>query len=279
MTTASVALHVDTDTEHGGRWTSLMGGGRQWLWHRTEPRRALARPGSAFVDAGGVEECIPTVRGTPDHGDAWSRPWRQIGNTAVVECQDFTLARRIREHRGAIICEYRLSARPGYRFIWAAHALLELSDSATLEAPTGTPTRIFPESAPHIRRNWPAGTPWLEGPWPAPEGFRLDCLGPDDGTAVGAVLRLGIHGSSAVRVVDSRDSLRMLLEVDSQPIAVALWRNLSGYPATSPYRSVGIEPMLGSTFCLAEAESSDAAVVPTTGEMSWRLTVTAEQTT
>src|SRR5581483_10582739 len=51
-----------TDLEHGGRWTSLRLGGREWLWQRADPARAGVAPGDAFVDAGGLEECVPTVR-------------------------------------------------------------------------------------------------------------------------------------------------------------------------------------------------------------------------
>src|SRR4051812_19226613 len=109
------------DPAHGGRWTSLSAAGREWLWHRPAvnaagpasaparsasaavgpasapagpaptsasepgPARSSVRPGAAFVDAGGVEECIPTIRGVPDHGDAWSRPWAMLSpETAVV---------------------------------------------------------------------------------------------------------------------------------------------------------------------------------------------------
>jgi hypothetical protein len=70
---------VAVDSVHGGRWTSLRAAGREWLWHRPDPARAGVRPGDPFVDAGGVEECIPTVRGRPDHGDVWSRPWTATG--------------------------------------------------------------------------------------------------------------------------------------------------------------------------------------------------------
>jgi hypothetical protein len=40
-----------------------------------------------------------------------------------------------------------------------------------------------------------------------------------------------------------------------------------------PYRSIGIEPMVGRVFNLANAGPGDAAVVPPSGVCSWRLTV------
>ena len=49
------------------------------------------------------------------------------------------------------------------------------------------------------------------------------------------------------------------------------------WPSTAedPYRSIGVEPMLGAVFDLAEAGPGDAAVVPESGEIRWELVVTA----
>ncbi|MER7186116.1 hypothetical protein ABT404_42785, partial [Streptomyces hyaluromycini] len=52
----TVPLEAVTDLAHGGRWTSLRHGGREWLWRRDSPERHGVTPGDAFVDAGGLEE-------------------------------------------------------------------------------------------------------------------------------------------------------------------------------------------------------------------------------
>jgi hypothetical protein len=265
-------VSVRTDPAHGGRWTSLRAGGREWLWHRTDPAREAVRPGDAFVDAGGLEECAPTVRGTPDHGDAWSRPWRRVGDAEAVHTPEFTLLRRLQQTPTRLRADYRLAAAPGYRFLWAAHALLDLSGGARLQAPHGTPTRLFSEAAPLLDRPWPAGARHLTGPWPEPCGLRLDHLGPDDGTAVGAILT----DCRSVTVADGSDALTFTLYTDpGVPVSLALWRNLRGFPADSPYRSIGVEPMLGAVFDLAEAGPDDAATVPASGELHWRLDIRA----
>ncbi|WP_112672581.1 hypothetical protein [Micromonospora saelicesensis] len=270
-----VALRVAYDAAHGGRWTSLRGGGREWLWRGPEPGRHEVRPDDAFVDAGGLEECLPTVRGEPDHGEVWSRPWRDGGpGTAVIERPTFTLTRRIIDSGGVVVADYRLAADPGYRFVWAAHALLDLSPAARLDAPAGTPTRLHPEAAALLPPgSWPTGDPWLTGSWPAPSGLPLDTFGPDDETALGAVLL----DCARVQVIDGADRLTLELECSGQPRSTALWRNLGGWPANGPYRSVGVEPMLGAAFDLADAGPSDAAVVPPTGEVTWRLTISAHR--
>ncbi|GAA2614980.1 hypothetical protein GCM10010399_52370 [Dactylosporangium fulvum] len=258
----TVPLTARHDAALGGRWTSLSGGGREWLWHRSSDARAAVRPGDPFVDAGGLEECLPTVRGTPDHGDVWSRPWHATGaGTLAVETPDFVLTRRIGHRAGAVIADYTLAAAPGHRFVWAAHALLDLSPAARLDAPAGTRTRLYPDPGPPV-----------EGPWPAPAGAPIDRLGPDDGTAVGGVL----FDCPRTTVVDGADRLTLLLECDGQPRSTALWRNLRGWPAHGPYRSIGVEPMLGEGFDVAE--DVPAAVVPPAGAVHWRLTITAHRT-
>lgn len=254
-----VTLTVEVDLVHGGRWTSLRAGSREWLWRPRwqQAARAKVRPGDSFVDAGGLEECLPTVRGRPDHGQVWSRPWRAPG---AVTGRDFALRRTVEVEDGAVVARYALSAAPGYRFVWAAHALLEVSPSARVVAPPGTPTRVFPLEA----------GDWVAGPWPAPAGTPLDVCGPDDGTAVGAILT---H-CPQVTVADG-ESLTFSLAAQEQPVSVALWRNLRGWPAERPYRSIGVEPMLGRVFDAARAGEGDAAVVPASGVLEWRLTVTA----
>jgi hypothetical protein len=246
--TRAVPLYVEVDHALGGRWTSLRTAHREWLWHRSDPARSTVTPGIPFVDAGGLEECVPTVRGTPDHGDAWSRPWHETG----VDCPDFALRRSIETRDGVVVADYELTAEPGYRFVWAAHALLDVSPAGRLIAPVGTPVLIT-DPAP-VSREWPAG---------------LDLLGPDDGTAVGAVVE---HGQ--IRVVDGDHQLDLRVECVDQPVSIALWRNLRGWPEDDPYRSVGVEPMLGRTFDRDDT-TRPVAVVPASGTVRWRLTLTA----
>ncbi|SHN34451.1 hypothetical protein SAMN05443668_105268 [Cryptosporangium aurantiacum] len=131
----------------------------------------------------------------------------------------------------------------------------DVSAGARLVAPDGTVTRVY-DRAPDVETvAWPAG---------------LDRLEPDDGTAIGAILT----DCPSVRVVDG-SSLRFRLDADGQPVSVALWRNLRGWPAEAPYRSIGVEPMLGAAFDLATAGRGEAAVVGFSGSCEWRLTVTA----
>jgi hypothetical protein len=272
MVSEGVDLRAEVDLARGGRWTRLRCGERDWLWHRSEAARDTARPGDAFPDAGGLEECIPTVRGVPDHGSAWSRPWRECADgSAVVTCDEFELARTIRREGNDVVADYRLAAAPGWRFIWAAHALLDVSQDALILAPAGTTTRVFAEARHLTTHPWPPRAPWQAGPWPQPLGIPLDRCGPVDGTALGAILTHCV----GVEVYDRGDTLALTLHADGQPVSVALWRNLGGFPPGAPYRSVGVEPMLGRVFDLAGAGPGDAAIVPDCGSLDWRLVLSA----
>jgi hypothetical protein len=155
-----------------------------------------------------------------------------------------------------VTASYRLEAASGFRFLWAAHALLDVSPGATLVLPVGTPTRIYrKEGASYVTSRWPSGG--------------LDRLGPDDGTAVGAI----VVGASAARVIDG-EQLDLRLDADIAT-SIAVWRNLGGFPLARPYRSIGVEPMLGSVFDLAVAGPADAVTVPANGQVEWRLDIRA----
>lgn len=57
-----------------------------------------------------------------------------------------------------------------------------------------------------------------------------------------------------------------------RPVAQPRW-----LPRGAPYRSVGVEPLLGRVFDRTAAHDGDTAVVPASGEVTWRLTITANR--
>ena len=253
----------------GGRWRSLRGpGGREWLAEHSAMRqaRASAVPGDPFVDLGGLEECFPTLAGALDHGDAWDRPWTETAEGwLTLAGDDYQLSRRISSTGDAVVADYRLQARPGLHFVWAAHATLDVSEAARLVAPAGHRTRLWVEHW----RTWP-DLDVREGRWPAPAGASLTELG-RDGTANFFMLL----GLDAVTVRDGDDEIRVALDAPGQPIAMAIWRNLGAWPPEAPYRRVAIEPTIGWHFDRDQAGPGEVGIVPTGGEVTWRLTISA----
>ena len=253
-------MSVDVDMALGGRWTSLRGcNGREWLWRRAAPDRASVQPGDAFVDAGGLEECLPTIGGPPDHGDVWCRPWSASPDGGLfVQGDGYWLSRRV-EAGSAVTAFYRLEATPGWWFIWAAHALVDLAPGAVLDVPSGRDIWV----------NSTDGT--TSSHWPRYGDTNLGLLGEDDGQALMVI----IPELDTLTVHDGADSLTMRLSVQAQPSGFAIWRNLGGWPESEPYRNVGIEPMLGYSPTLALAGPGESAVMPASGVVEWSLTIKA----
>ncbi|GAA2025462.1 hypothetical protein GCM10009756_15350 [Pseudokineococcus marinus] len=276
-------LAVRTDLARGGRWTSLAAPGREWLWHHPDPAVQAARAsavGPAFVDAGGGEECLPTVDGDPDHGAVWPLAWQPGAREgeAAVAADGLALRRHLAARAGVVRAAYRVSGAPGQELVHAVHLLLDLSPAARVRLPAvGVPCAVREErpGAPGRPRRWSA-------PWPPRVGEHdADRLGPDDGTAA-AVL---VPGCDRALVVDGDDALELRWGADhDQPVSLLLWRNLRGWPAGAPYRSTGLEPLLGATSDLAAAQqvsarggaSGDrggAARLDASGQASWWLEV------
>lgn len=254
-------LEVAVDLEHGGRWTSLRSPGREWLWTNPDAavleRRPTVEPGDAFVDAGGVEECFPTVRGRPDHGDVWSRQWTGTADDAEVGLPDGTrLSRRISSVEGAVVVDHAITGPPGTPFVHAVHALLDLGPSARLVVPGATTMDVLGDGA-HRVEPWPSG---------------LDVLGPDDGTAVCAI----VPRCREATVVDGDHALDLTWSFPARPdlCSLMVWRNLGGWPDDGPYRSIGIEPMIGRT---AEPRTGSGAScrLDAGGQVRWSLRVAA----
>ncbi|ACQ79205.1 hypothetical protein Bcav_0944 [Beutenbergia cavernae DSM 12333] len=259
-------LELATDDRFGGRWTSLRSASREWLW-TNEGAAALrrgVRPGDPFVDAGGVEECFPTVRGTPDHGDAWSRPWSEAPGDMVseVEVPAGRLRRRLTGGGPTIVVEYTITGRPGQPFVHAVHALLDVSVAARIV--TGEPDAAV------VVDGTAGGRPFA---WPVLEGEDLSTFGREDGTAICAVLR----GCAGAVVVDGDHALGLAWaagETSPQlPLGLMVWRNLGGWPVGAPYRSIGIEPMVGTAADVAD--TAGAARLDASGEAAWTLRLAA----
>lgn len=256
-----VPLELTTDLAHGGRWTSLRSGRREWLWRNPavpDGARDRVRPNDPFLDAGGAEECWPTVRGRPDHGAVWSRPWTGTSAGSAVEVPGFGgLQRKIRSG-SSLEVGYRFAGPPGTHFLHAVHLLLELSPAAWIEVPEAGQVRLLDGDVPAVP--WPSG---------------LDRFGPDDQTAV-SVLIPDCHRAT---VVDGADRLRMDWDAPtaSGSCSLLIWRNLGGWPTGSPYRSIGIEPMVGRAADLSTA-GSESAVLDRSGAFAWSVRLTAEST-
>ncbi|MFE7505366.1 hypothetical protein [Promicromonospora sp. NPDC057488] len=262
-------LTVRTDPALGGRWTSLATPEREWLWRNprvSAAARAGVVPGDPFVDAGGGEECLPTIGGPSDHGEVWSRPWTPDGEAATVRAGDLTLTRRLTTHDGEVRAGYTITGPPGAPLLHAVHLLLDVGPDARLEVP-GRPDTLVVE--------WPEPCATRPATWPDGGGVPLDVLGPDDGTA-----RCAVVATDRLDVVDGADRLRLRWAVApgfAAPVSLVVWRNLGGWPEGAPYRSIGVEPMLGAETNLDRAVPDRLAHLDGSGRMRWWLEARASR--
>ena len=259
-------LTVRSDLAHGGRWTSLATPEREWLWRN--PRfsgaaRAAVVPGDAFVDAGGGEECFPTINGPSDHGEVWSRPWVAEGpgpGLAGVAASGLGLRRRLSARDGVVRASYQIDGPPGAGVLHAVHLLLDVGPGARLEVP-GRPDVLVVE--------WPEPGRTQPTTWPDGGGVPLDDLGPDDGTA-----RCAVVATDRVDIVDGADRLSLTWGVApgfAAPVSFVVWRNLGGWPDGAPYRSVGVEPLLGAETNRDRAAPDRLAHLNAAGRLDWWL--------
>jgi hypothetical protein len=104
--------------------------------------------------------------------------------------------------------------------------------------------------------------------WPS----GLDRLGQDDGSATCALLA----GCRAVDIVDGPDRLSLSWSTeDARLCSLLLWRNLGGWPQPNPYRSIGIEPMVGRTADWRQGRPDDLAQLGPDGTFHWSLRLRA----
>lgn len=233
----AVPLAWHTDLDHGGRWWSLTTGTREWLWTNPDAATAAARlevhPGDGFIDAGGGEECFPHVRGVPDHGDAWSRVWNGARRYAHVVTETGSLGRTVIEGPDGLRVAYAVEAEGAWTH--AVHLLLDVSGEARLAVPGAAGMTVLDHPSPGQT---------AEAVWPTIDGVDLSRLGPDDDTAICAVL--GDLGPEAEAYVVDGDALLRLQWGAGRGTApgMMLWRNLRGWPEDGPYRSIGVEPLV-----------------------------------
>ena len=78
-------------------------------------------------------------------------------------------------------------------------------------------------------------------------------------------------------MVDGECVLRFAWDSEDDPelCSLLLWRNLAGWPALRPYRSIGVEPMVGRVADLAHGELGDHARTDANGRFCWTLAMKA----
>lgn len=262
-----VPLVAETDLTLGGRWVSLRSQpegsrAREWLWsnHAELAARAVVNGQTPFVDAGGGEECFPSLRTPYDHGLVWNRSWHRLGDDDAVEAEGFSLSRTLTQTDGMVRSRYRLTSRKQAETVHAVHFLLDLSPAAELHpGPHGRPVFFNPEPVDEVSR--------LGG---------IDALIRSLGSGDRGANCYLLPGCRTVRVVDGPDVLEFTLDGPADlPLGLVVWRNLEGWPEDGPYRSIGIEPAVGGAADLPSAFEGGSVHLRPEAAVEWALTLSA----
>ena len=89
--------------------------------------------------------------------------------------------------------------------------------------------------------------------------------------------RLAVVDTDAVKLIDGDETLLLhwWLQRGEGPVSLLLWRNLGGWPASDPYRSIGVEPLLGAATDVDGARPEQLARPDAVGRLAWSLQLQA----
>jgi hypothetical protein len=203
-TVSGGGIDLRVDEVDGGKITSVVTGGREWI-----APSAARDAAAAYGGAGGWDECAPTVGectlrdGTRllDHGDAWRRPWKVIESepdlldlSVDLPSVDLMLRRVIRAFAGGIRLWYSATtdSPDEIPLLWSAHPLFI--------APPGT--RI-------VVRN-PRGTEH----YPRYRRRSVPRRGSIDRIRSGTALKMFLTSRSSWAAVEHADGARLTLSWD-----------------------------------------------------------------
>lgn len=157
----------------GGKVRDVNLAGRQWLWHNPDVPFAMPRDGARYSeleDAGGFDECFPTVapcrlprwvkgarwRKLPDHGELWAQPPEfaivtdQEGHSATCAWSGTALPYRFTRRitvrpEGWVAFAYSATNTGANRmpFLWSSHPRFPLTPRTRLVLPDGARARLL----------------------------------------------------------------------------------------------------------------------------------------
>jgi galactose mutarotase-like enzyme len=292
----------------GGKISSMILGGREWLWTSDVLPYREPEDGTSYVetaDTGGYDECFPTVGACdvpidvphwaglqlPDHGELWAQePAVTTGRDGDGEWLEarwagnrmpYRFTRRVSVSGDGVVTMRYAAANAGddhIPFIWSSHPLLPLTPATRLELPAGARTRVYAQHGIDL------GGPGAEHRWPtlAAGGAAVDLSRPDaGGGSYACKLFLDMpEGRAAVVEGDARLDVRF--DVRAVP-HFGLWLNRRGWTPFAdgtPYLNFAFEPCIGAPDTLSDALGEwDAAHWLEEGEeRTWTLTWSGQRT-
>ncbi len=279
--------------EIGGRVTRLVDQrtGRDWMAQGGD--RVDAREDAAFLaeQAGGWDECFPTVspwdasdtvwgRQLRDHGDIWGRPMTVTDAgpdwmTVKRETSEYSFARTLRLDAASLVADYAVENLTGQPmpYLWAMHMLLATGPGdriclAGIDRLAATYVSLEGSVLPITAVDWPAGDGRI--------GFPLDHVQAAMGFA--GKFYAPVPKVAIARVMGATGGLQFGWDGD-QVGHLGLWLGCGGWPTVGQVHQIAIEPTTASADHLGQAMEAGQAVVLHPGQIvrwSVRLTMLDE---
>jgi galactose mutarotase-like enzyme len=246
---------------------------RNWLWDAFE-QSTLA----------GADECLPTIapcvvsgRPLPDHGEAWSSPWRldenswrsgMIRTSLQLPVSPLEFERCITVNASTATFEYRIyndSTEP-VPFLWAFHPLLSIEPGDRLE---------LPECVRNLKVCAQKGVPQLEDSacwnWPEPTpGIRLDHIDLGENSSTYAKVFADLTKCENAWAAVRRGRERIVFRFDESIPYLGIWLSRGGW---NGYTHMAIEPATAAT----DALSDNQTFLPPRSAQRWRFGITIEE--
>lgn len=293
VTIESDALKMEVWPTIGGKIASLIDKSDQFELMFTYPAEL---PQAAQYDIPyanswyqGWDECFPAIApskytghpydgiAVPDHGELWGIPTTAVptenGITTVWQGLRFgyRLTRKLTLSGPSLLAEYTLVnlAPFPFRFVWAAHALMNIAGGFELDLGSDLAMLGRSESdlAPCRAFRWPQWDPTLDlsryGNMPDQRGLKCFSVDP-------------IAAPAIVRYAQRKRQVRIEYASDDVSAFWGIWINTGAW---ARQRHVAVEPTTGRSDLIDHAiEDKSAGIIPPSGKIAWQVRWTVEST-
>ena len=250
---------------------------------------ATASSGFQFSDAGGWDECFPSVAACamggiqiPDHGDVWRKLWTADFDGSILNASvdAFSVPVRFSKHLSLddakLQTEYTAEniSQQTTEFLWSAHPLFQVEEGDRILLP-GSVADV------HVEGSTIDGLVGLDSrcAWPMAEISGGECIdlskvGPPDSTTAHKLFA-GRLSSGWCGLYRSKLQLGILMQFDPALTPYAgLWISQAQWPAGSARRqyTVALEPTFAPCDALDRASAMGCSMILKPGDsFSWPL--------
>ncbi len=293
-------LRVTLWPRMGGKVVSLIAkaeSGDHELLHPPLHAYTTASDSSGFElsDAGGWDECLPSVAACtahgamiPDHGDVWRRPWRASsdGTSLTASVDAFSVpvhfSKRLSLSNSTLLTEYSAQNPTAHvaEFLWSAHPLFQVEEGDRIVLPGNVADVHVEGSTINSLAREDGRCAWPMADSSAGSWIDLSQVGPLDGTTAHKLFA-GPLTNGWCGLYRSKLQLGILVQFDPRLTPYAgLWISHGQWPAGGKHRqyTVALEPTFAPCDALDKASITGRSMVLAPGRtFSWPLHLSVAQ--